>query len=97
VHQSILQEDDGLTFAAQGGARYRTAFTLLRAGGELTLKAEVSGDGFPEFARERFVLVLHGATPEVASLDDTMIIGTGGRFELPNEGVDFSFRCSVTD
>ena len=97
VHQSMLQEDDGLTFAAQEGARYRTAFTLLRAGGELTLKAEVSGDGYPEFARERFVLVLHGATPEEASLDDTMIIGTGGRFEIPNEGVGFSFRCMVTE
>ena len=96
VHQSMLQEDDGLTFAAQEGARYRTAFTLLRAGGELTLKAEVSGDGYPEFARERFVLVLHGATPEEASLDDTMIIGTGGRFEIPNDGVGFSFRCMVT-
>jgi alpha-glucosidase len=97
VHQSILQEDDGLTFAAQEGARYRTAFTLLRAGGELTLKAEVSGDGYSEFARERFVLVLHGATPEEATLDDTMIIGTGGRFEVPNEGVGFSFRCRVTE
>ncbi|HEY6809776.1 MAG TPA: TIM-barrel domain-containing protein [Propionibacteriaceae bacterium] len=97
VHQSMLQEDDGLTFAAQEGARYQTAFTLLRAGGELTLKAEVSGDGYSEFARERFVLVLHGATPEEASLDDAMIIGTGGRFEIPNEGVGFSFRCRVTE
>jgi hypothetical protein len=39
----------------------------------------------------------HGAAPEGASLDDTMITGTGGRFEIPNEGVGFNFRCMVTE
>jgi alpha-glucosidase len=97
VYQSMLQEDDGLTFAALEGARYRTAFTLARAGAELTLNAGVSGDGYPEFIRERFVLVLHGAAPEEAYLDDTMIIGNGGRFEIPNSGVGFSFSCIVPE
>jgi alpha-glucosidase len=95
VYQSMLQEDDGLTFAALEGARYRTAFTLARAGAELTLNAGVSGDGYPEFIRERFVLVLHGAAPEEAYLDDTMIIASGGRFEIPNRGVGFGFSCIV--
>jgi alpha-glucosidase len=97
VYHSMLQEDDGLTFAALHGARYRTSFTVTRAAGELTLNAEVSGNGYPEFARVRFVLVLHGTAPEEASLDDTMIIGSGGRFEVPNRGTGFSFSCTVPE
>ena len=92
----MLQEDDGLTFAALEGARYRTTFTLARAGAKLTLDAEVTGDGYPEFTRDRFVLVLHGAAPEEAYIDDAMIIGSAGRFEIPNRGVRFSFSCTVT-
>ena len=30
THRSMLQEDDGLTFAAGGGARYRTSFEVAR-------------------------------------------------------------------
>ena len=97
VYQSMLQEDDGLTFAALAGARYRTTFALTRAGAELTLSADVSGEGYPEFARERFVLVLHGAVPEEAHLDGTAIVGSGGRFEIPNRGVRFSFSCIVSE
>jgi len=97
IHRAMLQEDDGLTFAALQSDRYRTTFTVARAGGEPRLSAEVSGKGYPEFARKRFVVVLHGAAPEEASLDDTMITGTGGRFEIPNEGVGFDFRCMVTE
>jgi alpha-glucosidase len=97
VYHSMLQEDDGLTFAALQDARYRTNFTVVRAGAELTLSADVGGRGYPEFARERFVLVLHGTAPEEARLDGAMIIGTDGRFEIPNEGVGFTFRCTVTE
>ncbi len=32
-------------------------------GDRVTLRAEVDGDGYPEFAREAFVLVVHGAAP----------------------------------
>jgi alpha-glucosidase len=95
MHQSILQEDDGLTFAALRGARYRTTFTVERAGAEVTIKAEVSGDGYPEFRRERFVLVFRGAAPDTGHLDDVMITGTDGRFELPNSGSDFDFACTI--
>ena len=51
--ESILHEDDGLTF---DGGFYRTTFTL--AGRELQARTE--GDGYPEFARERFVVVCEG-------------------------------------
>ena len=97
VYYSMLQEDDGLTFAALQDACYRTSFTVLRAGAELTVKAEVSGDGYPEFRRERFVLVLHGAAPETARLDDVMITGANGRFEISNRGTHFRFDCTVPE
>jgi alpha-glucosidase len=96
VYQSMLQEDDGLTFAALRDARYRTTFAVERAGSQLRLHAEVSGDGYPEFRRERFVLVFHGAAPDAGQLDDVMITGTNGRFEIPNSGSSFSFACTVT-
>jgi alpha-glucosidase len=96
VFKSILQEDDGLTFAALRGARYRTTFTVERAAAEVTIDAEVSGDGYPEFRRERFVLVFHGAAPDAAHLDDVMITGTNGRFEIPNSGSGFNFVCTVS-
>jgi len=96
AHSSMLQEDDGLTFAASRGARDRTTFTVERVGMELTLKAEVEGDGYPEFAREGFVLVLHGAAPDAAGLDDATITGSGGRFEIPNTGTGFTFGCTLT-
>ena len=91
-----MQEDDGLTFAALRGARYRTTFTVERAAAEVTIDAEVSGDGYPEFRRERFVLVFHGAAPDAAHLDDVMITGTNGRFEIPNSGSGFNFVCTVS-
>jgi alpha-glucosidase len=97
VYHSMMQEDDGLTFAALRGARYRTTFTVERTGAELTIKAEVSGDGYPEFRRERFVLVLHGAAPDAGQLDEVMITGTNGRFEIFNRGTAFTFGCTVTE
>jgi alpha-glucosidase len=97
VYYSELQEDDGLTFAALQGAQYRTTFTVERAGSQLMVNAEVSGDGYPEFRRERFVLVLHGAAPAAAELDDVMITGRNGRFEIANRGTGFRLACTVTE
>ena len=50
---SILHEDDGLTLS---GGFLRTTFRL--TGSELS--AEVEGEGYPEFARVRFVVVVGG-------------------------------------
>ena len=86
---SMLQEDDGLTFAAQDGARYRTSFEVGRSGGTIVLRAKVEGDGFAEFARDRFVLVLHGAAPDTIQVDGSEVSGTDGRFEFFNRGAGF--------
>jgi alpha-glucosidase len=95
VYYSRLHEDDGLTFAALRGARYQTTFIVERASSQLTLRAEVSGDGYPEFRRERLILVLHGAAPDAGRLDEDMITGINGRFEIPNRGTSFTFTCTV--
>jgi alpha-glucosidase len=105
THQSFLQEDDGLTFAALTGARYRTTFVLTRRRDHITLTAETDGDGYPEFAREAFHLVVHGAAPGTVRLDGAVVARTdadsypplpeAGRFVLPNSGTGFSVDFDV--
>src|SRR3954453_3575234 len=80
--RSLLQEDDGETTAALGGARYRTTFVLERRGSRVTLRAEVEGDGYPEFGREAFELVVHGA-------------GAERRQEIANAGTGFAVELDV--
>ena len=48
---SEVQEDDGITLAADGGAFVRTTVRVSRDGDRLTVAATVSGSGFDEFAR----------------------------------------------
>ena len=88
-HHSMLQEDDGLTFAALNGARHRTSFEVVRAGDRVTIRAEVTGDGYPEFARERFRLVLHGASPRTIRLAGVDVAGDDRGFDVPNAGTGF--------
>ena len=87
-HASTLQEDDGLTDAAAGGAQLRTSFGVTRRGECLELRARVDGEGYPEFAREAFHLVVHGAAPASVRLDGTEVALADGRFVLPNGGTD---------
>ena len=89
THESLLQEDDGLTFAALEGACVRTAFRVTREGEHVELRAEVEGEGYPEFARQELHLVVHGAAPSVVRLDGEELDATDGRFVLPNSGSGF--------
>jgi alpha-glucosidase len=89
THQSLLQEDDGLTFAALDGARYRTTFEVKRRGNTVTVRGEVDGDGYADFARETFQLVIHGAAPTTLSLDGEELNASEGRFVIPNRGEGF--------
>ena len=95
VHTSMLQEDDGLTFAALDGARYRTTFTVTRSGDRLSVEATVAGDGYPEFAREQFALVVHGAAPDLVRLDGADLAATGQHFVLPGAGTGFRVELAV--
>ncbi len=94
-HRSFLQEDDGLTFAALDGARYRTAFTVIRKGDAVSLRAEVDGSGFTEFRREQFHLVVHGADPHTVRLDGADLERTDGSFTLVNSGSGFQLDFSA--
>ncbi|HET9872187.1 MAG TPA: TIM-barrel domain-containing protein [Propionibacteriaceae bacterium] len=94
--RSTLQEDDGLTFAASDGARYTTSFLVRRSGGRVSVQADVDGDGYPEFAREAFHLVIHGATPQLVTLDGQEVTAAdNGTFVLPNAGSGFSVELEV--
>jgi alpha-glucosidase len=95
AHTSMLQEDDGLTFAALSGGRYRTTFRVTRTGDRLTLRAEVDGDGYPEFAREQFHLVVHGARPDSVEVAGRPVPEVEGRFVLPNAGEPFTAELAL--
>ena len=95
THRSLLQEDDGITTAALDGARYRTTFTVTRRGTALTLRADVEGDGYPEFARTAFHLVVTGVAPSTLRLDGEEVAASDGRFTLPNAGTGFTAELEV--
>ena len=62
----------------------RTTFTRDRAGDDGdACAADVDGDGYPEFAREAFELVLHGVD--------------GDNLHLPNEGTGFTVEVDLPD
>ncbi len=98
THDSLLQEDDGLTTAALHGGRIRTALTLTRLGTTVRIDARSEGDGYPEFARVAFDVVIHGATPDLLRVDGREHPGAGGRWYLPNTGqgfvIEFDLPCS---
>ena len=97
TYHSMLQEDDGLTFAAQDGARVRTTFVVQRQGDQLVLRAGVTGEGYPELARERFVLVLHGADPGAVLVDGEPVEVVDGRASFANRGGGFTVDLVLTD
>ena len=93
--RSVLHEDDGITFARQDGAFYRTEFCLRRAGDEITLDTTVSGNGFPEFARTAFRLVFHGDVEDDVSVDGAPTALENGGVTLANRGAGFSLRVTA--
>ena len=62
---------------------------VARSGGQVTLTATVDGAGYPEFARERFVLVLHGVSAREVEvdLDGTRLRLEPGQSVIPH-GID---------
>jgi alpha-glucosidase len=66
-----------------------------RRGDTVTLRGEVDGEGYPEFRRQAFRLVLHGATPERVEHDGEGVEATEGGFVLPNSGQAFEVTVTV--
>ncbi len=88
-YRSFLQEDDGLTFAAVDGGNIRTSLVLRRKGSRLTVCAAVTGSGYPEFARESFALIIHGAAWATVALNGATLRPDAGRYVLRNRGSGF--------
>ena len=91
---SILHEDDGLTFAHEAGAFFRTTFRLARAGAVLTLAATVAGEGFPEFRRKRFRITFPGL-PALPRIVGGGPIECGDPLLLPNTGTPFALSFEI--
>ncbi len=92
---SFLQEDDGLTFAAGDGARYRSTFTVTRDGRHLSVRADVDGEGFPQFRRQAFSLVVHGASVDGAVLDGEPVPAVAGVVAVPRSAEGFVVELEV--
>jgi alpha-glucosidase len=95
VTRSMLQEDDGLTFAFRRGGFVRTDFTLERRGSRIVLRANATGSGYPEFARRRFVLKLHGIFSGSMILDGSAVRLYGDSMVLANTGENFVWEADV--
>lgn len=92
IFTSELQEDDGLTFAALQGALYRTRFTLTRKANQVSLKAQTTGSGFPEFAREKFRVVLLNCAAKSANLDGKPVALDAGTLTFDDRGQGFELH-----
>ena len=93
--ESLLVEDDGLTFAARDGRHVTTTFTVSRQGSSVTLDARVSGGGYPEFRRSAFRLVVRGASPDRVRHDDSDVEVSDGGFRLANAGTGLHVEFEV--
>jgi hypothetical protein len=92
---STLAEDDGLTFGFAEDRCYRTEFSVSRSGHRVTVRAEVSGDGYPEFARNAYRFVVHGGEPGTVRLDGVAQAPTDGGLVLARSAEDFTLEFDV--
>jgi len=92
---SMLQEDDGLSHAFASGGFLRTTFIVARRANRVTVTLRTSGDGFPEFRRNRFRFLLKGFSGDRVDLDGRIVTVTNSQFECPNRGEASSFLFSV--
>jgi alpha-glucosidase len=93
---SWLYEDDGVSLGFSQGAYYQTEFDLSRAGRTFRLRASVSGDGYAQFRRRWFRLIVHGRVAGTVEVNGTQtLLDQAGRLELPNTGEDFAITGSI--
>jgi alpha-glucosidase len=61
----------------------------------VTLRADVEGDGYPEFAREELRLVVHGAATAAVEFDGERLEAQDGRVTIANAGTAFAVEFDV--
>jgi alpha-glucosidase len=88
---SMMQEDDGLSYACNSGAFLRTAFSVSRRADRVTVSLQTSGKGFPEFRRTRLRFLLKGFTGSEVVLDGRAVAVQNGQFECENRGESLQF------
>jgi alpha-glucosidase len=93
--ESMLQEDNGLSHAFASGAFLRKTFPVSRRGQRLSVTSKSSGNGFPEFRRQRLRFRLRGFSGDRIELEGSAIDPPDARFACENRGQDFSFSFSV--
>jgi len=77
------------------GQRYRTTFHVTRRADSVKVRAAVDGRGYPEFAREAFHLVIHGATPPTVWVNGDPVLSDERRVVIPNTGQAFEVEFAV--
>ncbi len=93
--ESTLHEDDGLSDAHLAGQFLRTTLTLSRQHDRVRITSKTAGDGFPEFRRRRFQLVLRGCTVDKLELGGIETRVRNGRVEFDNRGEPFEASFAV--
>ena len=96
THVSEVQEDDGITLAADSGAFVRTTVRVTLDGDRLTVETTVAGSGFDDFARTSTRLVLHGARARSAWLDGEAVemdLGPAGHTIEVSHTHDFTWEA----
>jgi len=93
--ESVLQEDDGVSHDYSSGAFLRTTFVVSRRGLRVTVILRTSGDGFPEFRRTQFRIVLDGFTGDRVELNGTTIGVQNAQFYCENRGESASFSFTL--
>ena len=59
------------------------------------MRAQVGGDGYPEFARRQFDLVVHGTVADTVVVDGLQRSLDDGRVTLSNDGTAFTVGFEV--
>jgi alpha-glucosidase len=95
THRSFVQEDDGVSFAATDGARYRTSFAVTRSGSRVRLEAAVDGQGYPEHARTELRLRVHGPAVMSLRVDGEDVLVQDGVARIENSGTGFSAEVAL--
>jgi alpha-glucosidase len=92
-YDSMLQEDDGLTFDAADGKLVRTELRLVRNGDRTLLEGRSTGKKFDGFARESFDIVWHTAR----GVTETNVSDRGNGFSIfGSESADGSTLVAVS-
>ncbi len=92
---SYLREDDGHSTQHETGAYLETKFTVTRKENTVKLTATVKGEGFPEFCRTQFRLIIRGAEFENVRVNGMAQDSLRGKITFDNQGQEFTAEVGL--